>query len=62
MHPLCNKIARLIARNLVAWDTSKDKKDGLLPEVYCANRVMYKELTGDEYTFVGACKKFNIPM
>lgn len=30
--------ARLIARNLVAWDTSKDKREGLLPEVYLSNR------------------------
>ena len=31
---LRKRVAEIIARNLVAWDTSKDKKQGLLPEVY----------------------------
>lgn len=54
------KLARAIARNLVAWDTSKDKKEGLLPEVYLTDRCLYKKLTGVEYNFSDACKRFNI--
>ena len=38
-----------VARNLVAWETSKDKKEGLLPNIYTTNRAMYKELTGQEF-------------
>ncbi len=53
-------IAEFIARNLVAWDTSKDKKLGLLPEVYLANKHLYKELTGEEYEFRRTCEKFCI--
>lgn len=53
-------IAEIIARNLVAWDTSKDKKLGLLPEVYLANKHLYKELTGEEYEFRRTCEKFCI--
>ena len=41
----------IVARNLIAWDTSKDKTDGLLPEVYLSNLHWYKRLTGKEYTF-----------
>jgi hypothetical protein len=52
--------SRLVARNLVAWDTSKDKREGLLPEVYLKNKLVYKELTGDEYVMHKAIKKFNI--
>ena len=55
-----NKIAELVARNLVAWDTSKDKREGLLPEVYVKNLYWYKRLTGEEYSFPKACEKFNI--
>lgn len=44
----------IVARNLIAWDTSKDKTDGLLPEVYLTNLHWYKKLTGKEYTFRGA--------
>jgi hypothetical protein len=51
---------RIIARNLVAWDTSKDKRQGLLPEVYLANRHWYKKLTGEEYFQHKAVKKFDI--
>lgn len=53
-------VEETIARNLVAWDTSKDKKESLLPEVYVKNRWVYKELTGEEYNFSKACKKYNI--
>lgn len=53
-------VAEIIARNLVAWDTSKDKSQGLLPEVYLTNKWLYKELTGEEYEFGKACKKFCI--
>jgi len=55
-----NEIPGLIARNLVAWDTSKDKREGLLPEVYVYNQHMYEKLTGAKYTFTDACKRFNI--
>lgn len=54
------ELTRTIARNLVAWDTSKDKKEGLLPEVYLTDRCLYKKLTGVEYNFSDACKRFNI--
>lgn len=54
------KLKEVIARNLVAWDTSKDKREGLLPEVYLTNRHWYKKLTGEEYVFHKALKKFNI--
>jgi hypothetical protein len=55
-----NELIRAIARNLVAWDTSKDKSQGLLPEVYLTNQCLYKKLTGVEYSFIDACKRFNI--
>lgn len=54
------QLVEAIARNLVAWDTSKDKKQGLLPEIYLTNRVLYRELTGEEYEFSRACEKFCI--
>lgn len=54
------ELTELIARNLVAWDTSKDKREGLLPEVYLSNKVMYKQLTGEEYVLSKAIKRFNI--
>ncbi|USG64007.1 hypothetical protein NDK47_17815 [Brevibacillus ruminantium] len=53
-------LARIVARNLVAWDTSKDKREGLLPEVYLSNRVWYERLTGEEYYQHKAIKKFGI--
>jgi hypothetical protein len=56
-HP---ELSRLVARNLVAWDTSKDKREGLLPEVYISNKYWYKQLTGEEYFKHKAIKKFNI--
>jgi hypothetical protein len=55
-----NELTKVIARNLVAWDTSKDKSQGLLPEVYLTNRYLYKQLTGEEYNFTAACKRFKI--
>ncbi|MGY3717161.1 hypothetical protein ACWE42_16745 [Sutcliffiella cohnii] len=55
-----NKLKEVIARNLVAWDTSKDKREGLLPEVYLSNKYWYKQLTGEEYFKHKAVKKFNI--
>ncbi|WP_024834115.1 hypothetical protein [Ruminiclostridium josui] len=57
---LYDELARTIARNLVAWDTSKDKELSLLPEVYLTNRWIYKRITGEEYRFDKACKKFHI--
>ncbi|UGB31688.1 hypothetical protein [Metabacillus sp. B2-18] len=53
-------LTKVIARNLVAWDTSKDKREGLLPEVYLTNKYWYKQLTGEEYFEHKAVKKFNI--
>lgn len=53
-------IERTIARNLTAWDTSKDKEIGLLPSVYLTNQGLYKRLTGEEYRFHKACKKYHI--
>ena len=32
----------------------------LLPEVYLANKHLYKELTGEEYEFRRTCEKFCI--
>ena len=54
------QFSEVIARNLVAWDTSKDSKEGLLPEVYLTNKYLYKQLTGEEYRHHLAVKKFNI--
>jgi len=54
------EMAKLIARNLIAWDTSKDKKEGLLPEVYLENKYQYKQLTGEEYFKHKAMKKFGL--
>jgi|GEM_PF-6144698 hypothetical protein len=54
------EFARVIARNLIAWDTSKDKGEGLLPEVYLTNKVLYKKLTGEEYYKDRAIAKFDI--
>jgi hypothetical protein len=57
---LYDELATTIARNLVAWDTSRDKKESLLPEVYLTNRWLYKQITGEEYDFKKACEKFHI--
>ncbi|MBX4259789.1 hypothetical protein KTC96_25010 (plasmid) [Clostridium estertheticum] len=54
------EIKETIARNLVAWDTSKDKTQGLLPEVYVRDRYLYKQLTGEEYNFSEVCRKYHI--
>jgi hypothetical protein len=54
------EITKVIARNLVAWDTSKDKREGLLPEVYLANKHLYKQLIGEEYFQHKAMKMFQI--
>lgn len=54
------QFAEVVARNLTAWDTSKDKSEGLLPEVYLKNQSLYKQLTGEDYRFHLAVKKFNI--
>lgn len=53
-------LTEIIARNLTAWETSKDKRLGLLPEVYLSDKVWYKKLTGEEFSFSKAVKKFNI--
>lgn len=41
-------IIEIIARNILAWDTSKDKTQGLLPEVYLSNKHLFTKLTGEE--------------
>ena len=53
-------LAKIVARNLVAWDTSKDRREGLLPEVYLSNRVWYERLTGEAYYQHKAIKRFGI--
>jgi len=55
-----HKLGEVIARNLVAWDTSKDKSQGLLPEVYLINKQVYRKLVGEEYEFKRACDLFRI--
>lgn len=57
---LREEIKETIARNLVAWDTSKDKTEGLLPEVYLNDKYLYKQLTGEEYNFSEVCRKYRI--
>lgn len=55
------EIIETIARNCVAWDTSKDASEGLLPEVAVfENPSLYKKLTGEEYSQFKAMKKFHI--
>ncbi|AVP54507.1 Uncharacterised protein [Clostridium tetani] len=55
------EIIETIARNCVAWDTSKDKREGLLPEVAVfRNPSLYKRLISEEYCYLTACKKFDI--
>lgn len=55
------EITECIARNCVAWDTSKDKTESLLPEVAVfTNPYLYKKLTGEKYSYRGACNKFHI--
>lgn len=55
------EITEVVARNCVAWDTSKDKTQGLLPEVAVfSNPSLYKKLTGKKYNFSEVCKKYDI--
>lgn len=53
-------IIETIARNCTAWDTSKDKKEGLLPEVTITNEHLYEIFTSKKYNFHEACRLFNI--
>lgn len=53
-------VEEVIGRNLVAWDTSQDKKHSLLPEVYSSDSYLYKLLTGEDYNFSKVCRKYNI--
>lgn len=46
----------IVARNLIAWDTSKDKTDGMLPEVYMSNLHWYRKVTGVDYNYRDARK------
>lgn len=39
-------VLELITRNIAAWETSKDKSDGLLPEVYNSDLYIFEKLTG----------------
>lgn len=57
---MIKQLTKVIARNLVAWDTSKDKREGMLPEVYLTNKVYYEKLTGEEYFMHKAIKKFDL--
>jgi hypothetical protein len=43
-------IEEIIARNIMAWETSKDKTDGMLPEIYLTDKAFFKSLTGLEPT------------
>lgn len=36
----------LLARNIAAWETSKDKREGLLPEVSLTNKYAFEKMTG----------------
>lgn len=49
-----------VAKNLLAWDSSKDKVSGLLPEVYYKNLNVYKLLTGKDYNFSIVSKEFGV--
>jgi hypothetical protein len=53
------ELINIITRNLIAWDNSKDKSDGMLPEVYFKNQGLYKRLTNKDYTYVDALKIIN---
>jgi len=55
------EIIETISRNCVAWDTSKDKSQGLLPEVAIfSNPNLYEKLLGNKYNFSEVCRKYNI--
>ena len=47
----CCTVEEILARNIAAWETSKDKSQGLLPEVYLLDRTMFRKLTGLEPTW-----------
>ena len=51
-------IEEIIARNIMAWETSKDKTDGMLPEVYLTDKVFFKSLTGLDPTQDNLMKYF----
>ena len=36
----------LLARNIAAWETSKDKREGMLPEVSLTNEYAFENMTG----------------
>lgn len=57
---LYDDLVEAVARNLVAWDTSIDKREGMLPEIYQRSQSLYKKITGEEYNFISACKRFHI--
>lgn len=43
-------LEEVVARNTIAWETSKDKREGLLPEIYLTNLFLFEKLTGLEPT------------
>lgn len=49
-------IKEIIARNILAWDTSKDKTQGLLPEVYLSDKYLFTKLTGEEPIYINLLK------
>ncbi len=53
-------LEEIIARNVLAWETSKDKREGLLPEIYLTDRVLFKQLTGEEPTMKNIRKFANV--
>ncbi len=56
-----DEIIETIARNMIAWETSKDKKEGLLPEVAVfSNPYLYEKLTGEKFDFYKVCRKYHI--
>ena len=50
--------AEILARNLVAWENSKDKEEGMLPEVYFKNKVAYEKITRKEFNERDAIEKY----
>jgi len=44
-------LEEIVARNIVSWETSKDKSQGLLPEVYITDKILFTSLTGLEATW-----------
>lgn len=47
----------LLARNIAAWEKSKDKREGLLPEVSLTNKYVFEKMTGLKPTW-GNLQKF----